>query len=287
LCVHAKIVATARLCGVRDDPRALPWMCMILVTGATGNVGGALVEALRAAGQDVRGVSRSGGVDLNDPATVPFDGATAAFFMSGYAPGLFAAAKEQGVERAVLLSGSSADGGDRANAVSRYMMDSEDALKASGLEYTILRPHAFFSNALRWLPQLRAGDVIREAFPAVPSSAIDPADIAAVAAQALTSGDHAGHTYRLTGPEALRIADRVRILGEALNRPLTLDPFTDEEARADMSKSMPPEYVDAFMAFYAGGTLDESMVLPTVEQVTGRPPRAFAAWAAEHAHEFR
>jgi uncharacterized protein YbjT (DUF2867 family) len=207
--------------------------------------------------------------------------------LSGYPPALFADAKRSGVERAVLLSGSSADGGDRANAVSRYMMDSEDALKASGLQWTILRPHAFFSNALRWLPQLREGDVIREAFPAVPSSAIDPADIAAVAVEALTNGGHAGRTYRLTGPEPLLIADRVRILGEALDRPLRLDPFTDEEARADMSRSMPPEYVDAFMAFYAGGTLDESMVLPTVERVTGRPARSFAAWAAEHADAFR
>ncbi len=264
---------------------------MILVTGATGNVGGAVVEALVAAGEDVRAVSRSGrgGTvkgDLNDPATVPFAGATAAFFMSGYPAELFTAAQRGGVERVVLLSGSSADGGDRANAVSRYMMDSEDALKASGLAWTILRPHAFFSNALRWLPQLREGDVIREAFPEVPSSAIDPADIAAVAAAALTNDAHAGRTYRLTGPAALNIADRVRILGEALDRPLTLDPFTDEEAREDMSRTMPPEYVDAFMAFYAGGTLDESMVLPTVEQVTGRPPRSFAAWAEEHAHEF-
>lgn len=259
---------------------------MILVTGATGNVGGAVVEGLRAAGEDVRPVSRSGGVDLNDPATVPFEGATAAFFMSGYAPGLFTAAREAGVERAVLLSGSSAENGDRANAVSRYMMDSEDALKASGLAYTILRPHAFFSNALRWLPQLRKGDVIREAFPTVASSAIDPADIAAVAVKALTNDGHAGETYRLTGPEPLLIADRVRILGEALNRPLRLDPFTDEEARQDMSATMPPEYVDAFMAFYVDGTLDESFVLPTVEDVTGRPPCTFAAWAEEHAHEF-
>ncbi len=264
---------------------------MILVTGATGNVGGAVSRALAEAGEPARALSRSGhgGTvkgDLNHPETVPFEGITAAFFMSGYPAELFTAAREAGVERAVLLSGSSADGGDRANAVSRYMMDSEDALRASGLPWTILRPHAFFSNALRWLPQLREGDVIREAFPGVAASAVDPADIAAVAVQALTTSGHEGRTYRLTGPEPLRIADRVRILGEALKRPLRLDPFTDEEARADMSATMPPEYVDAFMAFYVGGTLDESMVLPTVEQVLRRPPRTFAAWAAEHAHEF-
>jgi len=259
---------------------------MILVTGATGNAGGAVAEALRAAGEDVRAVSRSGGVDLNDPATVPFEGVTAAFFMSGYPAELFTAAREQGVERAVLLSGSSAENGDRANAVSRYMLDSEDALKASGLEWTILRPHAFFSNALRWLPQLREGDVIRESFPEAVSSAIDPADIAAAAAAALTGSRHAGRTYRLTGPEPLTIADRVRILGEALDRPLTLDPFTNEEAEAEMSKTMPREYVDAFMAFYVKGTLDESQVLPTVEEITGRRPRTFARWAAEHARAF-
>ncbi len=265
---------------------------MILVTGATGNAGGAVIAALEAVGEDVRAVSRSGrgGTvkgDLNDPKTIPFAGARAAFFMSGYPAELFAAAREAGVERAVLLSGSSADCGDRANAVSRYMMDSEDALRESGLAWTILRPHAFFSNALRWLPQLREGDVIREAFPGVAASAIDPADIAAVAAAALTHDEHAGQTYRLTGPEPLRIADRVRILAEALERPLRFEPFSDEEARAEMSKTMPPEYVDAFMAFYVDGTLDESAVLPTVERVTGRAPRTFAAWAAEHAHEFR
>lgn len=264
---------------------------MILVTGATGNIGGAVVEALRAAGAPVRAVSRSGRdgtvkADLNDASTIPLDGVEAMFFMSGYAPELFTAAREAGVQRAVLLSGSSADGGDRANAISRYMMDSEDALKASGLAYTILRPNFFFSNTFQWLPQLRDGDVIRECFPGAASSGIDPADVGAVAAAALTSDGHAGETYRLTGPEVLHHADRVRLLGEALNRPLTFEPYSDDEARVELSKTMPPEYVDGFMAFYVTGTLDESQVLPTVEEITGRPPRSFAQWAAEHAAAF-
>jgi len=50
---------------------------------------------------------------------------------------------------------------------------------------------------------------------------------------------------------------------------------------------MPPEYVDAFFSFFVDGTVDESTVLPTVEQVLGRPPRTFAAWAEEHADSFR
>ena len=268
---------------------------MILVTGATGNAGGAVVRALVEAGEPVRALVRDTRAplgaelvrgDLNDPSTIPFEGVDAVFFLSGYPAELFAAARDSGVERAVLLSGSSTEHGDRANAISRYQMDSEDALKGSGLRWTILRPNAFFANVLRWRPQLRAGDVIREAFPHVRSAAIDNADIAAVAVHALTGPGHEGRAYRLTGPEPLTQADRVRILADVLERPLTLDPFSDEEARADMAANMPQEYVDAFMAFYVEGTLDESQVLPTVEQITGRVPRTFAQWAAEHAGDF-
>jgi hypothetical protein len=49
---------------------------------------------------------------------------------------------------------------------------------------------------------------------------------------------------------------------------------------------MPAEYVDAFFSFFADGTLDESQVLPTVQEVTGRPPRSFEQWARTHADAF-
>ena len=70
-----------------------------------------------------------------------------------------------------------------------------------------------------------------------------------------------------------------------LNAPATLHPAL--EARAEMSQSTPAQYVDAFFRFYVDGTLDESRVLPTVRDVTGRPPRSFAQWAAAHAADFR
>ena len=53
-----------------------------------------------------------------------------------------------------------------------------------------------------------------------------------------------------------------------------------------MSASMPAPYVDAFFSFYVEGKLDESVVLPTVEEVTGRPPRTFAQWAAANTAAF-
>jgi uncharacterized protein YbjT (DUF2867 family) len=143
------------------------------------------------------------------------------------------------------------------------------------------------TNALGWIEQLRAGDLVRAPFAEVAMAVIDPYDIAAVAAVALVDGGYEGQALRLTGPEALRPADRVRMLGEALGRDLRFEGQSDEEARAEMSASMPARYVDAFFSFYVDGKLDESVVLPTVEEACGRPPRTFPQWAAAHADAFR
>jgi uncharacterized protein YbjT (DUF2867 family) len=266
---------------------------MILVTGATGNIGAELVRVLKTAGRPVRPLKRGsdGLPDLNKPASLRpvLADVTGLFLLSGYAdmPGVLAEAARAGVERVALLSGSSATTGDTGNAVSAYMLRSEQAVRDSGLSWTILRPHAFMSNALRWLPQLAEGDTIRAQFPQALSTAVDPYDIASVAAAALTSGEHAGATYRVTGPELLRPADQVRILGEALGRDLTFVGLTDEQTRAEMAATMPAEYVDAFWNFYVDRTLDETMATPVVAEVTGRAPRTFQQWAADHVDAFR
>jgi uncharacterized protein YbjT (DUF2867 family) len=142
------------------------------------------------------------------------------------------------------------------------------------------------TNTFQWIPQLRAGDLIRAPFAEVRAAMIDPADIATVAALALTMPGHEERVYALSGPQPLAPADRVAILGQALGRNLRFQAQADQEARAEMSAAMPAEYVDAFFNFYADGTLDESKVLPTVHALTGRPPRTFAQWAAAHADAF-
>jgi uncharacterized protein YbjT (DUF2867 family) len=112
---------------------------------------------------------------------------------------------------------------------------------------------------------------------------IDPDDLGAVAAAALTSGAHEGEALRLSGPESLRPADQVAVVAGVLGRQLRFEAMSDDEARAEMSEGMPPEYVDAFMSFFADGTLDESEVLPTVEQVLGRPPGTYERWVRANA----
>ena len=254
-------------------------------------------------GADVRALVRPGwngdlpdGVeaapgDLNDPDSLrgPLDGASAVFLLSGY-NGLertLTLMREAGVERVVLLSSSAAPTRDLTNAVARYHILSERAVRESGLPWTFLQPNTFMSNAFRWLPQLEEDDVIRGPFGGVAISTIDPDDVGGVAARALTTADHEGKTYRLSGPEALRPGEQVAILARAVGRDLRFEPQSDGEARVEMEAQMPKEYVDAFFDFFSGGAVDETTVHPTVEQVTGRMPRTFEKWAEAHAAAFR
>jgi uncharacterized protein YbjT (DUF2867 family) len=275
---------------------------VILVAGATGNVGSELVRRLVASGVAVRALMRSqdrrppAGVatvvgDLNEPDSVApaLEGVQGAFLLAGYRdmPSLLARVRAAGVKRVVLLSGGAAVASDLDNAISRYMLDSETAVRESGVSWTILRPCAFMSNALRWVEPLRAGDVVRVPFASVANAVIDPFDIARVAAAALSSNGHHGQAYRLSGPQSLLPAEQLRVLGEVLGRDLRLEALSDEDARAEMAASMPVEYVEAFFGFYIGGTLDESPVLPTVDEITGTPPRTFERWARLHADAFR
>ncbi|MGO4748670.1 NAD(P)H-binding protein [Streptomyces sp. 2MCAF27] len=276
---------------------------MILVTGATGNVGSELVSALAEAGEQVRALTRNPSAaallppgvepvagDLNRPQSLAdaLAGVSGIFLLPGYQdmPELLAQARQAGVKRVVLLSGGSAALADLDNAVSRYMTLSERAVRESGLSWTFLRPRSFMSNALRWLPQLAVGDEVRVPFPGVRTAAIDPYDIAAVAVPALLTDDHDGRIHELTGPESLLPADQVAVLAKVLGRDLHSHGLTDAEAREDMSRTMPAEYVDAFFSFFVDGTLDESSTYPTVRDVTGREPRTFEQWARAHAGEF-
>jgi uncharacterized protein YbjT (DUF2867 family) len=276
---------------------------MFLVTGATGNAGGAVIRALVANGQHVRAMVRPGsdlgtwpaGVepvagDLNRPESLrtAMAGIRAVFLLSGYdeLKGTLEEMRRAHVERVVLLSSSAAPSRDMSNAVARYHILSEQAVRESGLGWTFLQPNSFMSNTLRWKPQLRSGNVVRLPFANVRVATIDPDDIGAVAAAALGSKDHEGRAYRLSGPEALRPADQVRILANVLGREVRFEAQSNEEARAEMTAQMPTEYVEAFFKFFVDGDLDESQVLPTVEQITGRKPGTFAEWARAHAEAF-
>ncbi|WP_414941444.1 NAD(P)H-binding protein [Amycolatopsis sp. cmx-11-51] len=274
---------------------------MILVTGAGGNVGSELTGILTRDGHPVRALVRTprplpDGVegvlgDLNEPTSLKtaLEGVRAVFLLGGYEdmPGALAVMRDAGVEQVTLLSSRSVVGGHSDNAVAGTHMAAEASVRASELAWTFLRASGFMSNTLRWIPRLREGDVVREPFADVPVATIDPYDIAAVAAESLTTPGHEGRAYALTGPEALRPSDRLRVLGELLGRDLRLEPLPNEEARVTMSAEMPAKYVDAFFRFFVEGEFDDSRVTGVVQELTGRAPRPFAAWARTHLAAFQ
>jgi uncharacterized protein YbjT (DUF2867 family) len=263
---------------------------MIVVAGATGNVGGALVQALRARDVPVRALVRREhefptGVepvlaDLDSPASVApaLRGADGVFLLSGYAdmPGLLAEVAHAGVGRVALLSSSSVPGGDLTNAVAEYHIRSEQAVRDSGVPGTFLRPSMFMTNALQWAAAIGAGVPVRLAWPEIRAAVIDPADIAEVAAVALLDGIDG--PLRLTGPAASTPAERLAVLGELLGRDPGSVPLTAEES----VEGFPERYATAFRKFYVDGDLDESRVTTTVQDVLGRAPRTFRDWAAEN-----
>ncbi|WP_214415293.1 NAD(P)H-binding protein [Sphaerisporangium fuscum] len=278
---------------------------MILVTGATGNVGRHVVGGLLGAGRPVRALTRDPGRaglpagaevlrgDLSEPETLPpaLEGAEAVFLFAvpGTASAFLDAALKADVGRIVLLSSLAVDDAAEVqpNAIGAYHADIEDAIEASGLEWTFVRPGAFATNSFQWRPQIEAGDVVRLPYPEAVSAPIHEADIAAVAVQALTSEGHAGARHLLTGPESLTNGDQVRVLGEAIGRPLRAEEIPVDVARQAMLRHVPEQIVDTMLHLQAASVGRPALVTDTVEKVTGRPARTYAQWAADHASDFR
>ncbi len=270
--------------------------------GATGNVGRELVAILAERGHGVRAMAhhappaadlpagvRGFAVDLTDGPSLreALDGAAGAFMLSGYDDaGIAAALEDARVGSVVLLSSGAVATASPDNAVAGYHRASEQALGVSSLAWTFLRPNTFMTNALRWADAIRAGEPVVAPFAEVAIATVDPRDVAAAAAIALTSGAHAGRAHRITGPEALLPAEQVAILGEVLGREIAFRAQPDDEARAQMEAAMPSAYVDAFFEFFTEGGADETTVLFTVADVTGAPPRTFRDWVTAHAAAF-
>jgi len=107
---------------------------------------------------------------------------------------------------------------------------------------------------------------------------IDPTDVAAVLATALTEAGHAGQTYRVSGPEALTPADQVAVVAEVLKRRLRFEAVPDDEARATLPTELGQSYADAQFDIFRHHPQYESAIQPTVAQVLGRPPAPLCDW---------
>lgn len=279
---------------------------MIVVTGATGNIGRPLTQALAEAGQQVTAVSRHpaavpNGVrhvaaDLAEPASLKpaLAGAKALFLLlsgdlhaAGAGPAdIIGQAAASGVRRVVLLSTLGVV--TRPFGPTRIAMRAlEDVLRESGLEWAILRPGGFASNALWWAESVRAQQVVAAPFGDVGVPIIDPADIAEVAAACLREDRHTGGVYELTGPEVITPRQQAEAIAAALGSPVRFHELTRDEAKTAMTRSMPAELADDTLDILGSPSLAELRVSPDVQRVLGRAPRPFSDWAARHVAAFR
>ncbi|RCV48765.1 SDR family oxidoreductase [Marinitenerispora sediminis] len=285
-----------------------------LVTGATGNVGRLVVRGLLDSGEKVRALTRNpraAGLppeaevvrgDLADPGSLPpvLEGIDRVYLfpVPETAREVVAAVKDAGVRRVVVLSSGAVTSGFDTD----FHLPVEQAVEASGLEWTHVRPGEFALNKLwLWGPGIRAERVVRWPFMEAAWFPVHEADIADVAVAALLRDGHVGAAYDVNGPELVSYREQVRAIADAIGEEIRVERVTPEQAReiCRAQGGFAAANADFLLGFtdYGGGEADPGAweehvqaavtALPTAEPVTGRPARTFAEWARDHAADFR
>ena len=282
---------------------------MILVTGATGNVGKQVVRELLARRANFRVGVRDAAkarevlgpevdsvpLDFDDAASLKraFDSARKIYLVTpGGAAGRDQAMRAIDVANATgveLIVRQSAFGADEQPGYSlgRVHREVELYLLASGLTATILRPNSFMENFSVYM-----GDIIRETgkltmpLSDAKVSYIATRDIGAVAATVLTTEGYERQSYDLTGPEAVTCAEVANALSRATGRSIEYVDVPEDAVREAMAGA-PEEDIEGILGLYeydrSGAT---SRVTRTVQDITGQPPQDIRSWTMEHAQEF-
>lgn len=264
----------------------------ILVLGSTGKTGHRVAQRLIDQRYTVRAASRSGQYpfDWNDQTTwLPvLEGVHSAYVT--YQPDLLIPEAAQaiewfaemaiacGVKHIVLLSGRGEPGAQR----------SEEALKKSGIDFTILRCAWFAQNFSEnfLLDSVIAGAV---ALPAghvpEPEPFIDVEDIAEVAVAALTGSNHVGQTYELTGPRLLTFSQAVHEIADAAGRPIQFIDLSTEAFLGGLKLEDVPEDVAMILSELFTEVLDgrNSWIADGVQRALGREARDFSLYAKQTA----
>ncbi|WP_162641633.1 SDR family oxidoreductase [Streptosporangium sp. 'caverna'] len=273
---------------------------MILITGATGAVGGGVLAELSDAGVSVRALTRRpehpfpAGVevvvgDLHDAATVEraLDGVRGLFLFPEAPTVVAEALRRSPVGRVVTLSSSTVLDRPVDDVIARRHREAEAVAEASGATWVHLRPGAFASNALRWAPAIRAGDVVNGVYGDAVNTPIDPADIASVAARALIDERLENIALTLSGPQALSAHEQLGILSEVLGRSLQWRELDLSQARAGLAAHADAAMVESMLGLQAQAVRTVPTLSPTVREIIGHDPRTFADWARAHAEKFR
>ena len=274
----------------------------ILVTGASGNVGRAVVRALRERGlparpglRDPAGDPQAVALDFTRPQTFApaLAGAGGLFLLrpppiSAVGPTLNAlvdVAVAAGVRRVVFLS---VIGADRRGFILHAKV--ERHLSRSTAAWTFLRA-GFFAQNLgdAYRPDLRARDELFAPAGAGKAAFVDVRDLAEVAARAFAEDGHAGAAYTLTGPEALDFAAVAALLSAALGRPIRYArPGALRYVLRLLRRGLPLGQALVQAVLHVGLRFGQAEAVdPTLARLLGRPPRTLAQYIADHVDLWR
>jgi (4-alkanoyl-5-oxo-2,5-dihydrofuran-3-yl)methyl phosphate reductase len=279
---------------------------MILVTGATGNVGKELVPKLLERGERVRVLTRDarkvahlrGRVDcavgdLDKPATLEpaFKGIDRLYLVTmanstHQDATAVTLAKKAGVRHMVKLS--TLEALEHKLQVGKWHYAKEQVIRDSGLAWTFLRPGMFMSNALQWADAVKASGKVYFPGGRGKVAPIAPRDVATVAALALTERGHEGKAYELTGAELLTLEEMTAILSHVLGKPLQYVDVPLLAARVFLSRQLGWKMGSALAELAGALKVGKGAVMTdTFEHLTGCSPRSFESWCREHVAAFK
>jgi uncharacterized protein YbjT (DUF2867 family) len=288
---------------------------VILVTGATGRPGSAVIREFAQRREPVRALVRDRSKaealqglpdvevaygDMLWPETLgdALAGVDRILMISAAGPQMLEtqvtfidAAKKAGVGHIVKFSGEdSARGFDSEKfrstrsheQIQRYLM-------GSGVPWTMLRPSQFMQVYFEEVPTIAAAGELRLPLGSATLAPVDIDDIAKVAHAVLTTPGHEGKTYKMTGPEALTMADIAQAISHAIAKPVRHVDVTPEQKHQEwLDAGYPPARADAFVQlFNERRELAHSDVYLATHETFGIEPTTFAQFALRHAAVFR
>jgi uncharacterized protein YbjT (DUF2867 family) len=281
-------------------------MKRILVTGATGQIGGEVLAQLRGTGCRVRALSRSATAalpadveiargDLSTPDTLDeaLNGVDAVFLV--WVGTLEAAANAipriaARTERIVLVTSPHRTPHpffQQPNGLRAIHAGVERLVDESGRKWTFLRPGPFALNCRNWwAPQIARGDVVRWFHADAQTAPVHERDIAAVGARALVDEGHDGMEYVLTGPESIMQRQQVEIIGEAIGRRLSFEELAPDAFRQAMQTTWPLPVANMLLSAYGAAVGRPALLTSTIADVTGARARSFRQWADDHVSDF-
>lgn len=284
---------------------------MILVIGATGNIGSEVTRLLVEKGAEVRVLARDKAKavatlgtkvqvvegDLTQPESLAqaFNGVEKLFLVTplhldqvAMKSAAIQAAMAARVKHIVMSTGIGA-APDAGVEIGRWHGKSQEEVKATGIPYTFLQPTFFMQNLMMFAGTIRDQGAFYLPLGEAKVSWVDARDIALVGAAALTGAGHENKQYPITGDEAVSCAEIAQILSEVLGKTVSYVDVPLEAAKKGMlDAGMPEKLADLMNELYALGPAGHlAYVADTVKAVTGGAPRSFRQFAQDHAKAFK